>query len=278
MRHLADALAAATCHPRLLPLRLADRVHELLVDLDAAGVGPQAPPIGEADEPSERLPLEAGSRAPIVGEATIAACRSAWTWNGPSPYDPLAERTLAGIALTSQADAWEVYMHVPENAWHDRVLREIVVVSTQVDDDDPGVKARPLKVVKESRRREGADADHWSGRVGQVADLTGHNRHWLVSLISNRLADNDNNGHLAARVIAANIVRAEITDHLTALQRLDLHITIAEPDAGAGPERRQRLRAYADRLEPSPWAISRPVGARHEPVAVEPSVPKDHLQ
>jgi hypothetical protein len=249
LAYLAEALDLVTARPERLPTEIADRLHDLLLQLDSAGFAPPAPLSPASDQASGLLPLESGRRAPVVGSRTAALARSHWRWQGHLPIDPAAERTLVGIALVSQGAAGEVRQSVPDAAWHERRHRRIVGAATEVE-DLPGETSGEwtLRVVPPGRAFDVTDIERCSRRVTEIAAVTGEERADLVSFIAGRTQVHDRRADLAARVIAAALAREDIEAHIRALEGLGLSVTAEAPPSGderRGSRVREHLSGYA---------------------------------
>jgi hypothetical protein len=249
LAYLAEALDLVTSRPERLPTAIADRVHELLLQLDSAGLAPPAPLSPSSDEASERLPLESGRRAPVVGSRTAVLARRHWRWQGHLPVDTAAERTLVGIALVSQGAAGEVRQSVPDSAWHEPRHRRIVAAAAEVG-DLPGETSGEwaLRVVPPGRALDVTDLECCGRRVTAIAAVTGEERVGLVSFITGRAQLHDGHADLAARVIVAAQGREDIEAHIGALEGLGLSVTAEAPPAGdehRGSKVREHLSGYA---------------------------------
>jgi hypothetical protein len=225
LAHLASLLEHVTGNPERLPRQVADRAHELLVELDAHG----------NSEP----------RA-----AQIERYCHHWVWHGAIPADDTAERTLTGIAITDQAAARDVHQRVPRQAWHDPGLHRIVEAAAEVENDECETPEAWARRVLQQDIIDVADLESCAGRVDRIAEATGCYRARLVSLIAHRTQARDSNGWLAARVIAVAGVRQSIADHITALQAWDLQVEVGPPGHSTTRELdpRQRISAYADAI------------------------------
>jgi hypothetical protein len=248
LSHLARTLAQLAARPNLLPQPIADEVHELLVRLDSEGVAPPAVLNAVTDDPSESLPLQGGSRAPAVGEATIEQCRPRWTWHDGQPADDEAEHTLVGIALVSQVAAREVHQSVPPAAWHDPSLARILDAAVDAPDADrESGRQWALRLVNGGQAIDVTDLEGCAKRVTLVAEAAGQDRQRLVELIKARSQRHDDDGVLAARVIAAAAVREDIGVHIGALERHGLQVAVSSAEVGPPTPggARLRLASYA---------------------------------